>query len=89
MTADGLVTESASTGVRLLKGLIAAAVGATAGDKVAIREVNATGRVVALLSLPANGTESFIFEQGIVCDGPLYYTEQKTGGAISTTVIFE
>ena len=92
MTADGYVTTQTETGLRKLIALNVATIGATAGDKVAIRTGGPTGEVmVELVVQTATGNlPPFVIPEGINIGGPLYYSEQAAaGGKIFTTVVFD
>ncbi len=87
MTADGEVDP----GPKPVYALIISCEGATAGDKVALRDKDAAGEIRVIATIKdANGTFDVpLGRYGIQFTGAIYYTEQATAAKkIRTTVVF-
>lgn len=88
MTADGYVCSDPKN----VYALVITATGATAGDKIALRDGGPTGTVRFRAELPATAGiwPIDLSRYGIFFKTNIYYTEQVTAGTkIKTNVIFD
>jgi len=91
MAADGYVSGDGATEAHNVYALVITATGATAGDKVAIRDGGPTGAVKAYFELPATaGIWNITFGRyGIFCALNVFYSENVVAaGKVRTTVVF-